>query len=101
MFSLAGIPGLSFDIMLKTYGGGLELLSDREMEAFFSRGIRGGQSFISQRKAEGEKHPEKAGHHLLYVDGKTIFFFLPPFLFHIFNFFLSFQPIIYTAVWKR
>ena len=54
-------------------GGRLDLLSDPEMEAFFSRGIRGGQSFISQRKAEGEKFPEKAGHHLLYVDGKTHF----------------------------
>ena len=76
--------------MLRTYGGGLELLSDRKMEEFFSRGIRGGQSFISQRKAEGEKHPEKAGHHLLYVDGKTIFSYLFPY-FHIFNFFSGFS----------
>ena len=53
--------------------GCLDLLSDPTMEQFFSRGIRGGQSFISQRYAEGEKNPEDAGKHLLYVDGKNHF----------------------------
>ena len=54
-----------------TAGGGLDLFSDPEMEQFFTRGIRGGQSFISQRYAIGEKNPENAGNHLLYVDGKS------------------------------
>ena len=80
------------------HGGKLDLLSDPEMEDFFSRGIRGGQSFISQRKTKGEKNPEKAGHHLLYVDGNNIFYF---FLFRILNFSFFFQPIIYTVAWKR
>ena len=80
---LIGIPGLSFDIMLKSFAeeengkGCLDLLSDPTMEQFFSRGIRGGQSFISQRYAEGEKNPEDAGKHLLYVDGKiTLIYFI-------------------------
>ena len=74
----AGTPGLSFDIMLKSFAeeegeeGYLDLLSDPSMEHFFSKGIRGGQSFIAQRYAEGEENPESAGRHLLYVDGKSI-----------------------------
>ena len=64
--------------MLKSFDendedGYLDLLSDPEMEQFFTKGIRGGQSFISQRYAEGEKNPKNAGKHLLYVDGENIF----------------------------
>ena len=50
--------------------GSLDLYSDPQIEQFFTRGIRGGQSFISQRYAEGNKEPKKEGNHLLYVDGK-------------------------------
>ena len=62
--------------MLKSFAeeegknGYLELFSDPTMEQFFTKGIRGGQSFISQRYAKGEKNPENAGEHLLYVDGR-------------------------------
>ena len=78
-YIFTGIPGLSFDIMLKSFAqeegtdGYLDLLSDPSMEEFFTRGIRGGQSFISQRYAEGEKDPNNSGKHLLYVDGENIF----------------------------
>ena len=54
--------------------GALDLYSDPEMENFFTRGIRGGQSFISQRYATGNDNPEKSGKHMLYVDGKGINF---------------------------
>ena len=76
---MIGIPGLSFDIMLKSFAdeegedGYLDLFSDPEMEQFFTKGIRGGQSFISQRYAKGEKNPENAGKHMLYVDGRKHF----------------------------
>ena len=79
LFIFTGIPGLSFDIMLKSYAeeegqeGYLDLLSDPSMEQFFTKGIRGGQSFISQRYAEGEIHPKNPGKHLLYIDGENIF----------------------------
>ena len=65
--------------MLKSFAeeegedGYLNLLSDPLMEEFFTKGIRGGQSFISQRYAEGEENPNNAGNHLLYVDGENIF----------------------------
>ena len=59
--------------MLKTYGGHLDLFSDPEMEQFFTKSIRGGQSFIAQRHAKGEANPENDGNHLLYVDGKKYF----------------------------
>ena len=65
--------------MLKSYAneegenGYLDLLSDPTMEEFFTKGIRGGQSFISQRYAEGEKNPKNVGKHLLYVDGRKHF----------------------------
>ena len=80
---------MTFDDQEKRKGfkhGKLDLLSDSKMEDFFSRGIGGGQSFISQRKTEGEKNPEKSGHHLLYVDGKTIFYLSLYFIFSIFSF---------------
>ena len=68
--------------MLKTFAdeegdeGYLDLLSDPSMEQFFSRGLRGGQSFISQRYAEGNENPENAGEHLLYVDGENTINFI-------------------------
>ena len=84
-FFSIGIPGLSFDIMLKMYYekektenkdetekpfGSLDLLHDPDMEQFFNKGIRGGQSFISTRRAKGNEDPKTPGNHLLYVDGK-------------------------------
>ena len=81
----SGIPGLSFDIMLKMYyekektegkdetakpTGSLDLLHDPDMEQFFNNGIRGGQSFISTRRAKGNEDPKMPGDHLLYVDGE-------------------------------
>ena len=51
------------------FPGSLDLYSDPQMEQFFTRGIRGGQSFISQRYATGNANPEEKGHQLLYVDG--------------------------------
>ena len=92
-----GIPGLSFDVMLKMFydnekkeieeqeklkgsnsgneevskpPGSLDLFDDPEMEQFFSKGIRGGQSFIATRHAKGNSNPNLPGDHLLYVDGK-------------------------------
>ena len=87
MIVILGIPGLSFDVMLMFYQksdgeikdekrskfpGSLDLYSDPQMEQFFTRGIRGGQSFIAQRYATGNANPEEKGHHLLYVDGKIV-----------------------------
>ena len=85
----SGIPGLSFDVMLKMFYeedhlerskkddyddddrplGALDLYDDPSMEEFFSRGVRGGQSFIATREAQGNDNPETKGDHLLYVDG--------------------------------
>ena len=50
--------------------GSLDVYSDPEMEQFFTKGIRGGQSFICQRYAKGNDDPKKKGYHLLYIDGK-------------------------------
>ena len=44
-----GIPGLSFNIMLKISKVKLELISDPEMSDFFQKSIRGGISFIATR----------------------------------------------------
>ena len=50
--------------------GALDLFDDPSMEEFFSRGVRGGQSFIATREAKGNDDPKSKGDHLLYVDGK-------------------------------
>ena len=87
-----GIPGLSFDIMLKMFlneerkdeeanradlttkpPGSLDLFHDSAMEQFFTRGIRGGQSFIATRHATGQADPKASGKHLLYVDGNIFY----------------------------
>ena len=49
--------------------GLLDLFHDPAMEQFFTRGIRGGQSFIATRQATGQADPKASGEHLLYVDG--------------------------------
>ena len=83
---ITGIPGLSFDVMLKMFyedskkeleerpsnrsPGSLDLFHDPAMEQFFTKGIRGGQSFIATRHAKGNADPKTPGDHLLYVDGK-------------------------------
>ena len=45
-------PGLAWDAALKKSGVELELLSDIEMMLFFERGIRGGVSTITHRRAQ-------------------------------------------------
>ena len=49
--------------------GSLDVYSDPEMERFFTKGIRGGQSFIAQHYAKGNSNPRKNSDHLLYIDG--------------------------------
>jgi hypothetical protein len=46
------LPGLSFASCLKMTGVKLELLTDADKHLFMERGIRGGVSMISHRKAE-------------------------------------------------
>ena len=55
--------------------GSLDLYSDPEMERFFTKGIRGGQSFISQQYVKGNSNPRKNGDHLLYTDGNFKLFY--------------------------
>ena len=56
--------------------GSLDLYSDPEMERFFTKGVRGGQSFISQRYVKGNSNPRKTGDHLLYIDGNFKLYYL-------------------------
>ena len=50
-----GMPGLSFNIMLKISKVKLELISDPEMCEFFRKSIRRGMSFIATRKANPDQ----------------------------------------------
>lgn len=54
--------------------GSLDLFDQPEMEQFFTKGVRGGQSFIATRHARGNEDPKSSGEHLLYVDGKICLF---------------------------
>ena len=69
--------------------GSLDLYSDPEMEQFLTKGIRGGQSFISQRYAKGNSNPRKSGDHLLYIDGNFILYYLIKFF--------CFEPVIFQT----
>ena len=113
---ILGIPRLSFDVMLMFFQnskqakttndnlagvsfkppGSLNIYSYPEMEQFFTKGIRGGQSFISQHYARGNINPRKSGDHLLHIDGNFI-------LYHPINLCLKlviFQPTTCTGAWK-
>ena len=50
----------------------MDLFHDPAMEQFFTRGIRGGQSFIATRHAAGQADSKASGEHLLYVDGNIL-----------------------------
>jgi hypothetical protein len=52
MFQYLSLPMMSRDLMLKSTGVSLELISDYDMILMLQRGLRGGVSFIGQRLAE-------------------------------------------------
>ena len=67
--------------------GSLDLYSDPKMERFFTRGIRGRQSFISQRYVKGNSNPRKNGDHLLYIDGNfKLYYLIKSFCYDPYNF---------------
>jgi len=74
-----GIPGLSFNIMLKISKVKLELISDPEMSDFFQKSIRGGMSFITTRKAKSDYIDSNIENckgrmtHIRYIDGNNLY----------------------------
>ena len=74
-----GIPGLSFNIMLKISKVKLELISDPEMSDFFQKSIRGGMSFITTRKAKSDytdsniENCKRRMTHIRYIDGNNLY----------------------------
>ena len=74
-----GIPGLSFNIMLKISKVKLELISNPEVCNFFRKSIRGGMSFIATRKAKSDyfdsniKNTSKRMTHIRYIDGNNLY----------------------------
>ena len=49
-----GIPSLAYNLMLKISKVKLELISDPEMSEFSRSSIRGGMSFIANRKVKSD-----------------------------------------------
>ena len=74
-----GIPGLSFNIMLKVSKVQLELISNPEICNFFRKSIRGGMSFIATRKAKSDytnsdvENCNKRMTHIRYIDGNNLY----------------------------
>ncbi|MGI9555413.1 MAG: endonuclease domain-containing protein [Cyanophyceae cyanobacterium] len=66
----ATLPGLAWDACLKTTQVELELLSDPEMYMFMEKGIRGGISMISKRRANVSDHEKSA---ILYLDANNLY----------------------------
>ena len=79
--------------------GSLDLFDQPAMEQFFTKGIRGGQSFIATRHAKGNDDPKTPGEHLLYVDGIYLIFYLISYNISM-NIFLL-QLTTFTVAWKR
>ena len=74
-----GIPGLSFNIMLKVSKVQLELISNPEICNFFRKSIRGGMSFIATRRAKSDytnsdvENCNKRMTHIRYIDGNNLY----------------------------
>ena len=74
-----GIPGLSFNLMLKISKVKLELISDPEMSDFFRKSIRGGMSFIATRNAKSDytdsniENCREKMNHIRYIDGNNLY----------------------------
>ena len=71
-------PGLSWDACLKTTKVELELLSDIDMLLMIEKGIRGGVSMISTRKANnkymGDKfNPDELSKYIQYLDANNLY----------------------------
>merc|ERR1712074_474791 len=77
--SLLGIPGLSFNIMLKISKIKLEKISDPEISEFFRESIRGGMTFIATRKAKYDyknsnvENCKKRMTQIRYIDGNNLY----------------------------
>merc|ERR1712074_473559 len=77
--SLLGIPGLSFNIILKISKIKLEKISDPEISEFSRKSIRGGMSFIATRKAKSNyknsnvENCKKRMTHMRYIDGNNLY----------------------------
>ena len=72
-------PGLSWDALLKMTGVELELLSDPDMYLFIEKGLRGGVSIITHRKANANnkymKNYDKSNpsKYILYLDANNLY----------------------------
>lgn len=62
------LPQLSFQMMLKKTKVRLELLTNIDQILLVEKGIRGGNSFVSQRHAKVTSNEEIA-----YIDGKSFY----------------------------
>ena len=74
-----GAPGLSWNACLKMTGIELELISDVDMYLMIEKGLRGGMSVISHRKAEANNKymtsydPEKPSKYITYLDANSLY----------------------------
>ena len=72
-------PGLSWNACLKMTGIELELISDVDMYLMIEKGLRGGMSVISHRKAEANNKymktydPEKPSKFITYLDANSLY----------------------------
>ena len=72
-------PGLAWNGCLKMTGIELELISDVDMYLMIEKGLRGGMSVISHRKAEANNKymssydPEKPSNYITYLDANSLY----------------------------
>ena len=72
-------PGLAWNGCLKMTGIELELISDVDMYLMIEKGLRGGMSVISHRKAEANNKymhaydPEKPSKYITYLDANSLY----------------------------
>ena len=72
-------PGLAWNACLKMAGIELELISDIDMNLMIEKGLRGGMSVITHRKAEANNKyiksydHQKPSKHITYLDANSLY----------------------------
>ena len=67
------LPQLAFDAMLKLTAVQIELITNIDQYMLIAENIRGGVSFVNERKVVGEQNAENSGEHLLYLDVNNLY----------------------------
>jgi len=73
VFQYVSLPGVSFDIFLKTSKVRIEKITDIHVLRFAENAIRGGLAYCATRYAKGEEDSAQLGDHIALMDANNLY----------------------------